>query len=397
MDLEQALQKCLDINPVNEHENIPVQECLYRVCAESVYSPFSIPGFNRSLVDGYAIRAEDWNNLQKGRTIELEIMGVVPAGTIAQPVPFPGKCWWVMTGAPVPYGAAAVIRQEDGCIEGNRVRIESKIDHKKNIQSRGDIIQEAQLIVSRGQDIKLRTIEKVASSGVTSIKVFRKPRVYIINSGSELRLPGELLESGQIYNSNLAFFINKVREARCIPVVGTGLVSDNKALIIKEIEKGLELSDLIIVTGGSGGGKYDLVLSAIKSFNVEILFTGLKVKPGRSTAAAVTRSKLIVNIPGNPGAGEIIFDVLINPVLMKTRGLNQYENRWINVRLGQDLALINERLLCRADIFENNGQLIALQGIKRPVQNPLVIGDAILDLKPGTNKDDMVKALVTWV
>jgi len=394
VSLEAAVAMCCEETSPVGVEKIKVESSVGRICGQDIFSPVDVPGFVRSRVDGYAVTRVDLEKSAKGEDLRLQVEDAIAAGNDRDIALTPGKCVKVMTGAALPQEAAAVVKQEDVQVDSERVIVGKGISHGENMETAGSIIAEGEKIAGKGQVIGPEEIERLSSAGCVEIAAYRPPRVYIINTGSELVLPGNLLKKGEIYLSNRGLLISKLYSAGCKPLTGKGAVEDDIAVISAAIEEGLELSDMVIVSGGSSYGDYDMVLSVLENINADLLFTGIEIRPGSTSKAAVKNGRLIINLPGNPRGGELLFDVLLLPIINRLKGLKEYENRWFDIKLGRPVpGTAASRILCQAELVEEDAVLAARPLFKK---EPFTgIKKMVLDIKKRQgNKGDIVKGMI---
>lgn len=395
MSLEEALAACTgQINFKPGEENVPIGLARGRVAAANVIALGDIPPFDRSRVDGYAVTAEDFNRISSGIAADYEIIGTMAAGSSCNLKLRSGTTVRIMTGAPLPHGAAAVIKQEYAVRAGNQVQLTPCTGEKTWCESCGSVLKKGQEIAVFGEVLDENLMELLISAGVTSLRVFRRPRVYIISTGTELIMPGEPAPYGHIYNSNFSMLTAKLENEGCEVIQGRGDINDSLADISHEVKKALHSADLVIITGGASEGDFDLVPAALNKTGCQILCGHLQMKPGIHTTIAAKDRVLVFNLPGNPGAGSLLFEILIAPILRKLKGMSNFGRAWFNICLGQPCKNNNNfRLFCR-------GQLI--DSINGPAAMPLKregritgIAPLILDIAPGKGqKGDMVKALL---
>jgi len=387
---ESAVKLCCEKVGPGDIEEIKLTNAVSRVCAQSIIALADIPDFKRSMVDGYVISIDD---VRKGIN-RLKVTAVIPAGYGEEITLKAGQCARIMTGAPIPRQAAAVIKQEDVKNESDTITFTRAINDNENIQFPGSRFKKGQILVSAGQELSPQKIEVLAAAGIVKIPAYRLPRIYIINTGSETITPGNHLTKGKIYQSNHALLFSKVSCAGCEAPMGSGATRDDISQISMEIETGLRLADVIIITGGTSGGDYDLVLPSLEQNDTELLFTSIKTRPGKNVTAAVKKGKLILNLPGNPGAVNILFDALIAPVIKKTKGIEEYENKWISIKLSDPVSRIkSQRTLIQAELIEHKTELMA-----RPLRKNhdfTGIKSMIIDLKPGQGREgEIVRGLI---
>ena len=323
IELEEAFEIIRRVQPRSSVETVPLDSGLGRALAHEVKSPIDSPPFTKSAMDGFALRAED-------RSMSFRIVDVVPAGGAPQKELALGECVCIMTGAMLPLGADRVIRkefvQEGG---GNITVIESEtgdnvIPQGSNLRA-GDTVLAPRMLSP--QDIGI-----LAASGIASVDVVTTPTVGIISTGSEIRSPGEMLEPGEIYNSNAAQLVAQLTPLRC-PSRFLGVVGDQPGPLSRAIETALSSSELVLLTGGVSAGDFDFVPRCLVELGAKLLFHGVAVKPGKPTLFAQRDERFIFGLPGNPVSSFVMFEILVKPFLYRWMGLD-WNPRPFRVRLG---------------------------------------------------------------
>jgi molybdopterin molybdotransferase len=394
VSLERAIELgCNHVSPLSL-ETRTLAELLNRVAVGDIHSTCQVPSFSRSKVDGFTLTESDLLRLRSGDCLELHVINIIPAGWVGEVEFAAGQTIRIMTGAIIPLNTAAIVKQEDVRDRGDTISLTGWADFKQYIDPPGSEIEAGEKITSNGQEIDAAVIERLASAGETRVKVYSIPRVYIINGGDELRLPGQTLQKGQIYHSNRNFMLAKVQAAHCNGILGSGSVGDNLDCIINEIYIGIQKGDLLIISGGTAQGKYDLVADALQEMKAEFLFHSIASKPGRNISCSLLQGHLVFNLPGHPTAGGIIFDLLLTPVLRKMRGLSNFDHNWLNLRLSENIYRKRDiRNFRRGELVQDKLTFLA-----RPRENheknqatiPL-----LLDIGAGQGeKGDIVKALL---
>lgn len=350
-----------------------------------------MPHFKRSRVDGYAINEQD---LLQVAPLVLQKTHITAAGSSAKEEILPGTTIKVMTGAPIPRNTGAVIKQEVVAEDDNIITIANIPTLDTNIEPIGAMSKKGLVLAYQGEIYNPLLIEHIATTGINQVPIYKAPNVYVINSGSELELPGGNLEYGQIFNSNQSLFLSLLQVAGCNAITGQGKLNDNLDLICAEIEKGIELSDLLIITGGNSEGDYDLIPPALEKIGAQLLVDGIEMKPGHRTVVAAYNNKLIFNLPGNPHAGYILFQVLIKPIIRKMRGINQPQNEWFELKLINSMKSINKaRTFCKGSLASANDGLGAIALRKSEINHELA--PLVLDIAPNQGKaGDIIKALL---
>ncbi len=299
-------------------EPVPLAEGLGRCLADDMFSPGDVPEFDKSAMDGYAYLSGD-------ASPEFRIVETIAAGTPPRVVVIPGQCAKIMTGAMIPSGADRVVKRECTVEENGFMRIVAP-DTNVNIRRRGEDLMAGKLVLDRGTRLRPAQIALLASLGVDSVPVARRPRVGIITTGSELVNPGAPLAPGQIYDSNSFSLSAQIREAGAVPV-GLGRVADNDEATVKAIASALDECDVLILSGGVSAGDFDFVPSALKQAGFTLYFEKIAVQPGMPTVFAGKAEKCAFGLPGNPVSTFVIFEVFIKPLLMRKMGHAYFPQR----------------------------------------------------------------------
>lgn len=394
VSMERAIELgCAHACPLNP-ESITVEESLNRVAAAKVLSPGQVPPFSRSKMDGFTLTQSDLLRLRAGDCLELQVAALVPAGGREKVHFSPGQTVRIMTGAMIPGNTAAIVKQEDVENKGDYICLKGMPVFGQHIDPPGCEIEAGETIVDTGQEIGPAIIERLSAAGLTRVNVHTIPRVYIINCGSELCLPGRDLQEGQIYHSNRSYMLAQVQVAYCQGILGSGEIGDDLQLIAREIETGIGKANLMIISGGTAQGKYDLVTDALEQLQAQFLFHSIASKPGRNVSCSLLDNCLIFNLPGHPSAGGILFELLLAPVLRKMRGLSDYDHHWLQLRLSEDITGKGElRSFRRGELVTADLALLARPLAKHEKHSGKV--PLLLDIEPGQGKKgDIVRALL---
>ncbi|CEO87559.1 molybdopterin molybdotransferase MoeA [Syntrophaceticus schinkii] len=392
--LEEAIAICCDHIQALDSEYLHINDAFMRVAAEDIASPINVPNFDRSSIDGYAISEGDLGKLRTGEPLTLKVIATIQAGSIESKQIRAGETHRIMTGALLPEGCAAVIKQEDVRISGNLIVACGSLKQGENIQRAGHELTAGERVAPKGLVLNAEILERIAACGIENILVHQIPRIYVINTGSELLLPGSPIKTGQIYNSNRSLLSAKVAGSGAIPVLADSIIKDDLQQIVNEIEKATPVSDMIIISGGTGNGVYDLVYNAFEYLNASPLFKGIDITPGKGTSAALFNGKLLYNLSGNPHAAGILFEVLIKPALLKLKGDLFSAREWFDIQLDSPIKKIKPyRRLCQGEMLIEQGSVYAqpVSGNNNPIKNISLI----LDIRAGQGaKGDMVRAII---
>lgn len=291
--------------PVSEEESISIDAASGRIVARDVVSPLDVPPFERSAMDGYAVRATDLPS-------SLPIVGYVAAGEAPPPL-LPHHAMRVFTGAPIPPGADTVVEQEKVRAEQGMAVIERSYPVGRNISRRGSDVPHGHTLLSVGHRLTPFDIGQLASVGVTDVPVFRRPHVLLITTGNELKQPGQSLAYGQIYDANQTLF-RSLFDQWGVDVTTTTVVTDDLQSVRSAFDRDLSPFDFILTTGGVSVGQFDFVIEFLKS-DADLLFWHLDMHPGKAIAAARYRDRTIISLSGNPGAALTSWFLVVSPIL----------------------------------------------------------------------------------
>lgn len=316
--LEIAQEILLNLVTVMPKEQVALHECWRRILGETVISEIDFPPFDRSPLDGYALMAEEVTGASPENPVILEQIDYIPAGGNPSKTVSRGTASRIMTGAPMPPAATGVVRLEDTIVNGDSISILDGRGAEKNICFQGEEIFQGEEVIAQGTIINTGVMGMLAVLGKSRPFVFRKPRVALIATGSEIIPVDCPLTPGKIRNSNSYMLSAQVAEAG-----GQTVLLGNVADDIDEISHLLESAsdcDVFVTTGGASVGDYDLISQVYKKLGITLLFDRVSIKPGMPVLAGIRDGKLYLGLSGNPAAAAISFEQLVRPVLMKMAG-----------------------------------------------------------------------------
>ena len=321
-----------DVRPLGV-EVVGLSDAYGRVLAEDIYSPIDVPPFDRSIVDGFAVRAEDLFGVDELNPGELRIVGFVEPGDSILPRVSPGEAVEISTGAPVPPGANSIVMVEYTRRVGDRVQVFRSVVPGENIAYAGSDIVLGELILRRCTRLGVRELGVLAATGLKHVRVYRRPRVAVISTGNELEEPGSPLTPGRIYDVN-SYTISAALLELGVEPVALGVVGDDEVEMEEVIGRAEREYDMVVVSGGTSAGLGDLVYRVFSKLGPPgIIVHGLKVKPGKPTVIAVSRSgKLLVGLPGFPSSAMMIFNLIVKPIVARMLCL-QYPEVTVKARL----------------------------------------------------------------
>jgi molybdopterin molybdotransferase len=307
-----------------------------RVLAEPVVADRDLPPFPRSTRDGYAVRSTDLSSMPA----VLDVIGEIKAGETLDNIPSSigaGQAAAIMTGAPVPAGADAVVMVEYTSQHGQQVEIARGVAAGENIVPRGAEARAGVVLVDRGMRLSEAAIALAASVGKSRLQVYRRPRVAVLTTGDEIvgidAAPGPT----QIRNSNSYSLAAQILKAGGEPVL-LPVAPDEPQGLRRLIEEGLR-SDLLLMTGGVSMGRYDLVEQVLSELHAEFFFTGAKIQPGRPVVFGKCGSTYFFGLPGNPVSTMVTFELFARPLLQALAGQAPQRLAFLHARLKNEIKV----------------------------------------------------------
>lgn len=330
-----ARELLLEIIKPIEKENVSLKECSNRILAQDIIAIENVPPFDRSPYDGYAFSSIDTINATKSHPITLKILEEIPAGGISHYDVKEGYAVKILTGAPIPNGADAVLKYEDTEFNEKTVTIFSPSKTGSNIIKAGEDVKIGDVLAEYGTKIDPGLAGTLAAQNISYPLVYKIPKIGIVSTGSELLDVGETLEPGKIYNSNQYMLSTLLQTMGCYPII-LGNAVDNTEEISHLIKEGLKVCDALILTGGVSAGDYDLTPDAMKSAGVNLLFHGVDIKPGMACAYGEKDGKIVCGLSGNPASSLTNFYAIAYPAIRKLCGYKDYLPQEITVTLANE-------------------------------------------------------------
>jgi putative molybdopterin biosynthesis protein len=310
----------LDPKPLGTEE-VPLEDLVGRVLAERVIAAVDLPPFDRAIVDGYAVRAADTYGAAEFAPRQLALLpGRIEAGQLPTAEVGPGQAVAIATGAMIPRGADAVVMVEDCQTEGTRLILQRAVIPGTGIAFAGTDVSRRETVLWPGEVVRFSTVAILAALGRTSAKVFRRPRVAIFSTGSELVARGQPLPPGCIYDANGPMLEAAVLELGCQPVP-LGIVPDDFQAILSVLERALGAADVVLLSGGTSKGLGDLSYRAVAQLcRPGIIVHGIAAKPGKPLCLALHEGKAVVILPGFPLSATFTFQEFVAPLLARLAG-----------------------------------------------------------------------------
>lgn len=309
-------------------EYVDIENCLNKILAEDIYSNTDVPEFNRSTVDGYSIKAEDSHGANVAIPSIINILGEVNMGESINYSVSSGESYYVPTGGMVPEGSNGVIMIENTeKMDENTLLLYKPISQGENIIYKGDDIKKGELALEKGRKINSEVIGVLAALGIAKVPVYSKPKFYIISTGDEIISIDEELSLGKIRDVN-SYTLTALIQNLGGEVVGKSIVKDVYELLQSEVKKALEISDIVLISGGSSVGTKDYTHKVIDSFNGKgVLFHGLAIKPGKPTIVGEASGKLVCGLPGHVVSSIMVFKAMLEHFIKDKFGTKEIEPR----------------------------------------------------------------------
>ena len=386
-----ALEEALEILNKNtkalKSEVVSIKDSLKRVLYGDVKSKINNPPFNKSVFDGYAFKSEDSKGTSKENPIELKIVDEIFAGDFSEREIKSGEIVRIMTGAPIPMGADCVLKQEETERHGDLVKIFKEMKENQNISFMGEDIKIGETLIKEGKRLDYADLGIMASSGISQVLVYKKPKVSIISTGDEVCDINSTLKPGKIYDSNLYSLSGRIEELG-YNVLSMEHVGDNIIKIGKAIEKAFEKSDIVFTTGGASVGEKDLMQKVSESIGFEKLFWKIKIKPGSAVVCSKREEKILISLSGNPNAALTTFELLGKPVLKKLEG----EEENINIKREKGILMDSfnkkspQRRFLRGNvIYDEKGARVYITQIKsgNGILSSLLNANCLIEVEKG--------------
>lgn len=318
-EAKQTIEKHFKPAFLGEEETV-LLEAYNRVLNEDIVSALDIPPFNRSTVDGYAVKAQDTFGADENEPATLKVTGVVNIGEEPNVKVGKGEAVEIVTGAVIPEGADAVVMVEDTEREDDQLHVYGAVTTNENVMKKGSDIKKGQTVLRKGQVLGASEIGVLAALGKTKVKVLKIPMVAVLSTGGEVIEPGKELPAGKIYDINAYSISAAVIESGGKPVY-FGVVPDDKAALTKALQTALASADMVITSGGVSVGPRDYTPQIVDSLGKPgLVVYGVAVKPGKPTTVAFAGEKLVFALPGHPASALLIFILFARPLIQRLAG-----------------------------------------------------------------------------
>ena len=360
---EEVLQIIRQFGPLGE-ETVPLEEAFGRVLSEDVISPEDLPGFHRSSMDGYAVKAKDTFGATETLPAMLEVRGEVTMGQMPRMAVEPGETVKISTGGMLPDGADGVVMVEYcHVLDENTIEVGHAISPLENVILPDDDFKKGSSVLIKGSTLRPQDLGVVAGLGLSQVSVYKKPRVAIISTGDEVIPIAQRPKPGQVRDINTYTLSAFCWQLGAVSMT-LGLCGDDFEELRAMVEKGLREADTVWISGGSSVGTRDLTLKVFESFDkVELLVHGISISPGKPTIIARVGPKAIFGLPGHTASAMVVAEIFLAPFLARLSGEGNFPeslNGEMEAELSRNIESASGREdYIRVKLESKEGRLIA--------------------------------------
>lgn len=386
--VEAALEMILETIVPVEPETVPLSQSFNRVLAQPVVSPINVPPFANSAMDGYAVLAGDIETAAFESPVALRVIDNIPAGATPAKSVTPHTCARIMTGAPLPDGANAVVRFEDtsehistGDLADDQVLIFAPAAAGDNVRLAGEDIKTGQTILPAGHQLRPQDVGVMAAIGQAQVAVYRRPRVAVLATGDELVDVDEPIGPGKIRNSN-EYVQAAMVEKYGGEAITLGIARDNVVDLTAKIRAGVAQGvDLFLTSAGVSVGDFDMVKTVLAAEG-EMQFWQVGIKPGKPLAFGRLhgphKTVPLIGLPGNPVAAMVAFEVFARPAILKAGGHLSWDKKTITAALDEDVKNSGRRHFMRAFVYPTDeGYRVTTRGSSVHVQGSGILSSMV--------------------
>lgn len=384
--VKSALSLILRKVPKLSPKTLPLSDAFESVLAENIRAKQPLPSWDNSAVDGYAIKSTDTQNASRNQPVLLKVIGTLYAGQFPRKKIVPGMALRIMTGAPLPDGADAIVMKEDINEQRRLIGIFKAIRKEENIRRKGGDVQKGKIILKSGSLLSSASWGLCASLGYKKMRIVPKPVVTILSTGDELTGLNTRLTRGQIRDSN-SWILKGLSENAGAQTIVSGIVKDTQRQFQKVLSKAFEKSNTVVVSGGVSVGKADYVRKVLEKMGAKIYFGGVAMKPGKPFLFATYKGKPFFGLPGNPVSAFVTFQLFVRPALLKMAGKRPASLPRLFAKLDAPLKIISDRqTFLRGKLFgenESECRVKVLSGQSSHQIATLAQSDCLVDIPAG--------------
>lgn len=338
--VREAIERVVSQDIYTKQIEVPLENSVNYILAEDIVATYEIPRFNKSPYDGFALRSIDTEGASGNHRITFNVIDYIGAGSVSEKEVGPFEAVRVMTGAEMPKGADAVVMLEQTVEDEQSFTIRKSFTANENVSLKGEETQIGDTVLNKGQQINPGAIAVLATYGYTQVKVFDKPSIGVIATGSELLKVGDDLEPGKIRNSN-GPMIAALSQTFNLDVASYQIQEDDLKSSIQVVKDAMSKHDIVITTGGVSVGDFDYLPQIYNEINAEVLFNKIAMRPGSVTTVAVADGKYLFGLSGNPSACFTGFELYVKPAVLHMMGATAIYPQMVQATLMEDLTKAN--------------------------------------------------------
>lgn len=406
LSVQEARQRILSNFSPLETESVTLEQAAGRVLAETICAPFDLPLFDNSSVDGFAVRAQDLTAASQATPLALPVVGDIPAGTYPSFVLGPNQSARIMTGAPLPAGADAVVMVEDsdfndrsaGTAAPQAVRLMRAINAGENVRRRGSDLSAGREVLAPGRLLRAQEIGLLAMFGLAAPRVRRRPRLAILSTGDEIVAVDAPLSPGKIHDTNSYTLAALAAQAGC-EVLRLGVAADRREAVREKLDAALAAkADVIVSSAGVSVGAFDYVKEVVESGGA-LDFWKVNMRPGKPLAFGQYRGIPFFGLPGNPVSSFVGFLVFVEPALERLAGLETATRPRVKVTMGEGVESDGRESYLRAAVTLADGRYVAHFPSNQSSGNlfSLVESNALLIIPSGVKSCPPGKEVEAWL
>lgn len=386
IELEEAISIMEEsVIEIDETEKISLEEADGMVLADDIYAPFNNPPFDRSPLDGYAVISKDTKKATRNNPVKLKVIDEIFAGSFSNKKLKSKEAVRIMTGAKLPNGCDAVIKQENTNEGIDTVEIYEEVKKYDNYCFEGEDTKKGDFLMKKGETLSYIHIGILSGIGYAKIKVKRKVKVALLVTGDEVCIPGTSLNEGKIYDSNMHLLNARLKELG-ISVIICEVIGDDYKAVGNRIKELIDSSDMVITTGGVSVGKKDIIHEVLSYIGAEKIYWKVNLKPGTPAMFSLYNGKPILSLSGNPFASLATFELLVRPVLAKMSGKRELNTKRVSAFMESDFNKSSKvRRFVRA-YYENGKVKLKTEKHSSGILSSMIGCNALIDIKEGTEK-----------
>lgn len=370
------------IQEIKDVEVLSTRDSLNRILAEDIYAPMNNPPFDKSPLDGFAIRGEDTENTYLDKPVEFQVIDTVYAGTTSKMILGQFEAIRIMTGAKMPEGSNAVIRLEDVIENKDTINISKQIKPFSNYCYKGEDVKIGELLMKKYSPLNAIHLGVLSSMGIRRVNVFRKPVIGILVTGDEVTEIDSELEEGKIFDSNEMLLCSRLNELG-ISNLKIDKQKDNVDQVCNSIDNNIDKLDLLITTGGVSVGDKDIFHGVIEKLGAKQLFWRVNIQPGTPLMYSIYKNKPILSLSGNPFASLATFEILGRPLISKLSSDMRLETKRVKATLLSDFTKVSKNRRFIRAIYNEGEVLLPYGGHSSGMLLSMANCNALIDIEAG--------------